>query len=72
MKRIKALVLLLLAAFLAFAPPGTLILLAVLLASWLGWEAAVVVVLVACSVGAWWIVLRIRSARSRSGTTGDH
>ena len=71
MKRLKALALLLLAGFLAFAPPGTLILLGVLIASWFGWEAALAVFLIAGGVAARWIVIRARSGKSRTEAKTD-
>ena len=72
MRRLKALALLLLAGFLAFAQPGTLILLAVVIGSWFGSEAAAITIfLVGCAVGARWIVIRARRAHDRRESAGD-
>jgi hypothetical protein len=64
MKRLRALAILALGAFLLFAPPGTLIVIAVLIAGWFGWEwAALTALIVACALGAGWIVVRGRRGR---------
>ncbi|HEX8694494.1 MAG TPA: hypothetical protein VF746_18875 [Longimicrobium sp.] len=65
MKRLKRIAALLFALFLAFAPPGTLIGLALLIA-WLGREYPVVVgALGLAAAAAAWLALRKRLARRR-------
>jgi uncharacterized membrane protein YfcA len=65
MRRVKRIAALLLALFLAFAPPGTLIGLALLIA-WLGREYPVVVgALGLAGAAAAWLALRRRLARRK-------
>jgi hypothetical protein len=69
MKRLKAIALLIITAFFVFAPPGTLIFIAALIAGWIGGVTAAIGVtagLATLAVG--WIILRARRGRKRRRT----
>jgi hypothetical protein len=65
MKRLKAFALMLLTVFLVFAPPGTLIFIALLIASYFGWHVAtIIVVIMSCGIGGRWFVRNRRKKRA--------
>jgi hypothetical protein len=71
MKRLKKIALLISGGFVVFAPPGTLIVIALLIAPWVGGIPAIVAAIVGlCSLGAWMIV-RTRRERKDRGAPGS-
>ncbi|MCA1614572.1 MAG: hypothetical protein LC795_10625 [Acidobacteria bacterium] len=73
MKSPKRIAALLLAGFLAFAPPGTMIFLLALLVALAGrWGAAAAVLLAVAGVAALLIVRRRRRARTRAADAPEH
>jgi hypothetical protein len=69
MKRLKAVALLIIAGFFMFAPPGTLIFIAAVIAGWIGGVSAAIGMtfgLVTLAVG--WTIIRARRGRKRRPT----
>jgi threonine/homoserine/homoserine lactone efflux protein len=72
MKRLKTFASLVVAVFFLFAPPGTLIFIAVLIGGWFGWQSAVAgVAACVCALGIS-MLARARHGRKRRGAAAGH
>ena len=67
MTRVKSIASMIIGGFLLFAPPGTLVFIALVLAGWLGGVASIAVALAGLScLGIAWLVIRRRAAKRRT------
>jgi hypothetical protein len=72
MRRLKAFASLAVTVFLLFAPPGTLIFIAVVIGGWLGWQSAVAAGAVCiCALGVTWMLARARRGRKSRSAIAD-
>jgi Flp pilus assembly protein TadB len=71
MQRLKAMAWLIVAGFFLLAPPGTLIVIAALVAGWVGGASSAIAVMIGIGVlGAAWIVVRLCRNRKRHRAAG--
>ena len=63
MKRLKAVALTIIGAFFAFAPPGTLIVIALLIAGWTGIPVLIGAIVGLAVLGGGWLWMRARKRR---------